>query len=93
MCDTSGSTGTCGDMTCRFLTNLPCQAAIDTIEESWKGTEREGKKVDVTRLNCDHVPVYSGRDELEKWMEGLIVAKGESRCESYIMRIADQRIE
>ncbi|KAF2035223.1 alpha/beta-hydrolase [Setomelanomma holmii] len=47
------------------------QTAIDTIEESWKGTEREGKKVEVTREKCDHIPIYSARDALEKWAEGL----------------------
>lgn len=48
------------------------QTSIDTIEDSWKGTEREGKKVDVTRVKCDHVPVFSAPKELIAWMEGLL---------------------
>jgi hypothetical protein len=48
------------------------QIAINHIEESWRGTEREGEKVDVTRVKCDHSPVFSARDALEKWMEGLL---------------------
>jgi hypothetical protein len=48
--------------------------AIDTIEESWLGTEREGQKVDVKRVRCDHVPVFSAKEELIGWMEGLLTA-------------------
>jgi hypothetical protein len=71
---TSSATGRSYPVMYRILTDLLQQAAIDNIEESWKGTEREGKKVDVTSFKCDHIPVYSARDELEKWMEGLIAA-------------------
>ncbi|KAH7382601.1 Alpha/beta hydrolase fold-1 [Phaeosphaeria sp. MPI-PUGE-AT-0046c] len=48
------------------------QVSIDTIEESWKGTEREGNKVDVKRVKCDHVPVFSAKEELIAWMEELL---------------------
>ncbi|KAF2847040.1 alpha/beta-hydrolase [Plenodomus tracheiphilus IPT5] len=41
---------------------------ITAIEESWKGTEREGKKVDVVRLDVDHVPFMSKGAEVEKWV-------------------------
>jgi hypothetical protein len=53
------------------------QTAIDVIEESWAGTEREGKKVDVTRVNCDHCPfVDEGkRAILVEWVEEVF-AKG-----------------
>ncbi|CAO2652876.1 Nn.00g022870.m01.CDS01 [Neocucurbitaria sp. VM-36] len=51
------------------------QNGINAIEESWKGTTREGKKVDVTRVKCDHVPILSAAAELEKWVEDII-AKG-----------------
>ncbi|KAF1843463.1 alpha/beta-hydrolase [Cucurbitaria berberidis CBS 394.84] len=51
------------------------ETAINVIEESWKGTERQGKKVDVTRVKCDHIPIHSASEELEKWVEGII-AKG-----------------
>jgi hypothetical protein len=54
------------------------QTAIDDIEASWKGTEREGTKVEVTSVKCDHIPVFSARDELEKWMEDLF-EKSKSR--------------
>jgi hypothetical protein len=57
------------------------QTAIDDIEASWKGTEREGTKVEVTSVKCDHIPVFSARDELEKWMEGLF-EKCKSHCGS-----------
>lgn len=53
------------------------QTAIDVIEESWKGTAREGKKVDVTRVKCDHVPNYSARDKLEEWVESVIIKGGQ----------------
>ncbi|KAL5113173.1 hypothetical protein ACEQ8H_008960 [Pleosporales sp. CAS-2024a] len=48
------------------------QAAIDRIEESWKGTEREGKKVHVRRVKCDHVPIFSAKEEVEAWIVGLL---------------------
>jgi hypothetical protein len=56
------------------------QTAIDDIEASWKGTEREGTKVEVTSVKCDHIPVFSARDELEKWMETLF-EKSKTPCE------------
>ncbi|KAH8728951.1 Alpha/Beta hydrolase protein [Phaeosphaeriaceae sp. PMI808] len=59
----------CGDDKC--VTPEIQQSAIDEIEASWKGTKREGEKVSVTRVECDHVPILSARDELEKWIEGL----------------------
>lgn len=49
------------------------QTAIDVIEASWEGTERAGKKVDVEKVMCDHVPIFGKRDETEKWIEGVIV--------------------
>lgn len=53
------------------------QTAIDVIEGSWVGTEREGKKVDVTRVSCDHFPLVldEKREQVSKWIEGA-VAKG-----------------
>lgn len=48
------------------------ETAIRDIEESWKGTEREGTKVDVTRVRCDHVPTISAQEELREWFEGLV---------------------
>jgi two-component SAPR family response regulator len=51
------------------------ERAIQTIEESWKAAGREGK-VDVTRVECDHVPVYSANEELVKWVEGLVEKGG-----------------
>jgi hypothetical protein len=45
------------------------------IEEQWAGTEREGQKVDVTRVKCDHIPVYSAKQQLMDWMEGLFTAQ------------------
>lgn len=48
------------------------ETAIRDIEESWSGTEREGTKVDVTRVRCDHVPTISAQKELRKWFEGLV---------------------
>jgi hypothetical protein len=46
------------------------QTSIDVIEESWKAAGREDK-VDVTRVECDHVPIYSALDELVKWAQEL----------------------
>lgn len=53
------------------------QTGIDVIEGSWVGTEREGKKVDVTRVKCDHFPfvLEDKREKVSAWIEGL-VAKG-----------------
>lgn len=51
------------------------QASIDAIEESWKEAGREGK-VDVTRVECDHVPIYSALEELVKWVEGMMEKGG-----------------
>ena len=48
------------------------ETAIRDIEESWRGTEREGTKVDVTRVRCDHVPTVSAQKELREWFERLI---------------------
>lgn len=48
------------------------EAAISVIEESWVGTEREGEKVDVTRVGCDHFPTVSAQAELRSWFEGLL---------------------
>ncbi|KAL6711733.1 hypothetical protein ACN47E_004667 [Coniothyrium glycines] len=50
--------------------------AIEVVEESWKGTEREGKTVDVTRVPSDHVPMYSARAETEQWIESVVVKGG-----------------
>lgn len=52
------------------------ETAIRDIEESWKGTEREGSKVDVTRVRCDHFPTVSAQDELREWFEGLVEKGG-----------------
>lgn len=54
------------------------QAGIEAIEESWKGTEREGKKVDVTKYWCDHVPVIEGgaRNAVQGWFESVLVKGG-----------------
>jgi hypothetical protein len=54
------------------------QTAIDVIEESWKGTEREGKKVDVKRVKCDHCPfvVTEKREVLVRWVEGALQKGG-----------------
>ncbi|EUC35680.1 hypothetical protein COCCADRAFT_24366 [Bipolaris zeicola 26-R-13] len=54
------------------------QLAIDTIEASWAGTEREGKKVDTTRLECDHYPLVleDKRARLQEWVEGLVEKGG-----------------
>jgi hypothetical protein len=46
------------------------QASIDAIEESKKAAGREAK-VDVTKVECDHVPIFSALDELVKWVQGL----------------------
>lgn len=53
------------------------QTAIEVIEASWVGTEREGKKVDVTRVECDHYPfvLEDKREKVSAWFEEL-VAKG-----------------
>lgn len=53
------------------------QTAIETIEKSWVGTEREGRKVDVTRVDCDHFPLVLAEkiDQVTGWIEG-VVAKG-----------------
>lgn len=48
------------------------ETAIRDIEESWRGTEREGSKVDVTRVQCDHIPTVSAQEELRSWFEGLV---------------------
>lgn len=61
----------------RCVTPQVQQTAIEAIEESWKGTDREGRKVDVKRLTCDHIPIYSSRDETEKWMESIIIKGGQ----------------
>lgn len=53
------------------------QTAIEVIEESWNGTEREGSKVHVKRLVCDHIPIYSAREETERWIEEIIVMGGD----------------
>ena len=53
------------------------QTAINVIEGSWVGTEREGRKVDVTRVVCDHFPLVldEKRKQVSEWIEGA-VAKG-----------------
>ena len=56
----------------RCVTPAVQETAIKDIEESWKGTEREGKRVDVTRVRCDHFPTISAREELARWFEGLV---------------------
>ncbi|KAG9958719.1 hypothetical protein KCU61_g8126, partial [Aureobasidium melanogenum] len=50
--------------------------AIDMIERSWQGTERAGLKVDVTRSQCDHMPMFSANNHLNDWMEHIILAVG-----------------
>ncbi|KAF2824284.1 alpha/beta-hydrolase [Ophiobolus disseminans] len=59
----------CEDDAC--ITPEVQQTAINDIEEAWKSTDKAGQKVDVTSVKCDHIPIYSAREELEKWMEGL----------------------
>ncbi|KAI8931284.1 hypothetical protein NX059_011628 [Plenodomus lindquistii] len=44
------------------------QSGIAAIEESWKGTEREGRSVEVTRLDVDHVPFLTKGDEVRAWV-------------------------
>ncbi|KAJ4985935.1 hypothetical protein SVAN01_08624 [Stagonosporopsis vannaccii] len=46
--------------------------AIRVIEESWTGTAREGEKVQVKKLACDHFPTVSAEDELGAWLRGLL---------------------
>ncbi|KAF3043775.1 hypothetical protein E8E12_010098 [Didymella heteroderae] len=53
------------------------ETAIKDIEESWKGTEREGKRVDVTRVKCDHFPTVSAQGQLREWFEGLVEKGGQ----------------
>ncbi|KAH7072388.1 Alpha/beta hydrolase fold-1 [Paraphoma chrysanthemicola] len=67
--DVSVSWGFCEEDIC--VTPEVQQTAIDVIEASWKGTEREGQKVDVTKLKVDHMPMYSAAEETTKWVEGL----------------------
>ncbi|KAF3033230.1 hypothetical protein E8E11_001691 [Didymella keratinophila] len=52
------------------------ETAIRVIEESWKGTEREETKVDVTRVNCDHFPTLSAQGKLREWFGGLVEKRG-----------------
>lgn len=52
------------------------QRGIDAIEASWANGPREGKKVDVTRVHCDHAPIFSALDELVKWVEGVVELGG-----------------
>lgn len=54
------------------------QMGVDAIEASWVGTEREGKKVDVTRVECDHYPLVleDKRAKVEAWVEGLVEKGG-----------------
>ncbi len=47
------------------------ETAIADIEASWRGTEREGAKVDVKRVACDHFPTVSAQDELRAWIDAL----------------------
>ncbi|KAG9191967.1 hypothetical protein G6011_10701 [Alternaria panax] len=53
------------------------QTSINVIEESWIGTEREGKTVDITKLACDHFPLVidEKREHVSVWIKG-VVAKG-----------------
>ena len=55
------------------------QTGIETIEKSWVGTEREGKKVDVTRVECDHFPfvLEDKREKVSAWVEGLVKKGGD----------------
>jgi hypothetical protein len=46
------------------------------IEQSWDGTQRHGRKVDVTRSKCDHVPSFSAPDHFNAWIEKVILAAG-----------------
>jgi hypothetical protein len=54
------------------------QTAISMIEASWIGTEREGMKVDVTKVACDHFPLVlqEKREQVSSWIEGLVVKGG-----------------
>lgn len=54
------------------------QKFIDEIEKSWVGTEREGKKVDVTKLDCDHFPLVleDKREKVIQWVEEAIEKGG-----------------
>ena len=56
----------------RCVTPEVQETAIKDIEESWKGTDREGQKVDVKRVKCDHFPTISAQRELREWFEGLV---------------------
>ena len=54
------------------------RTAIDVIEESWKGTEREGKKVLIERVKCDHCPIgdEGKREVLGRWVEKVLEKGG-----------------
>lgn len=52
------------------------QRGIDGIEASWEKGARKGKKVDVTKVDCDHVPIFSALEELVKWVEGVVELGG-----------------
>jgi len=54
------------------------QTAIDVIEGSWVGTERDGMKVDVTKVACDHFPLVldEKREQVSVWIEGLVEKGG-----------------
>lgn len=56
----------------RCIVSAVQETSIKDIEESWRGTEREGQKVDVTRVKCDHFPTVSAQKELRAWLEGLV---------------------
>lgn len=55
------------------------QAGIETVEASWEGTDREGKKVHVTRVECDHFPfvLEDRREKVGRWIEGLVRKGGD----------------
>ena len=42
-------------------------------QQSWEGTERQGKKVDVTRNECDHMPFLSAPDHVHQWIENVVL--------------------
>ncbi|KAF1945015.1 alpha/beta-hydrolase [Clathrospora elynae] len=55
------------------------QTSIVAIEESWVGTEREGRKVDITRASCDHIPIVDEgkRKEVSQWVEKILKMGGQ----------------
>jgi hypothetical protein len=54
------------------------QTAMSGIEGSWVGTEREERKGDGTRFNCDHFPFVLEEKEKQVavWIERVVAKSG-----------------